>query len=155
MRVAVHAREAVRALAEDLAVVGALHHQARDLDRVQDVLDRRDRAGVVRAPVHARGVELHDAVLVRQAAQTDAGVLRVRLLHLHHGDRGVERRSAREQGRKGRLHAGKSVLAADHQRTARFLVLLRGPGDRRQRRRGAGSGGQTDQLAARERDGIH
>jgi hypothetical protein len=93
--VAVSARELVRVLADEQAVVGALEHQARDLARMQDVLEARHRARLVARAVHARRVELHHAVGIRQAAQAHAVVERIGLLDLDHLDHDVERVGAR------------------------------------------------------------
>ena len=69
----------------------ALHHGARDGDRVQVPHERRDRPDAMRRPVDDRGVQLDDAQDVRLAAAADARVRRIRLDDACAGLDGVER----------------------------------------------------------------
>jgi hypothetical protein len=114
--VAVGAGEVVGAAADDHAVVRPLHDEPRDLRGVEDVLDAGDRPGVVGAAVHHGRVELHHAVLVRQAAQPDARVVRVRLDDLDHVDRDVEGLRALLQARVVLPHPRQRVRAAHQDR---------------------------------------
>ncbi len=102
-------REALRALAHQHHVAGVQHDLARQSRDAADVAHAADRAGAARGAVHAAGVELDHALLVRQAAEADAVVVRVVLRardHRDHRSRAcrLRRRSActRARGRESR-----------------------------------------------------
>ena len=118
--------ESQGALADDQDVVGPLHDQPGHLGRVLDVPQRGHGPGRVGRPVHDRGVELDDAVLVRQPAVADRHVVRVVLDDVHAGDHGVEGIAARLEDLHG-LFRGPEAVAAGH-----------GPRPGRCRRRRAG-----------------
>ena len=88
---AVRGRELSRALADEEDAVGAVHDELRDLRGRLAALQRAHGAGFHRAAVHDARVELHDALLVRDAAVPDADVVRVELVHVDADDRGVQR----------------------------------------------------------------
>jgi hypothetical protein len=73
------AREMLRARAHQQVVVGVVEHRLRDARRRPHALERRDAARALQRPVHAAGVELHDAVGVRQPAVADVHLGRVEL----------------------------------------------------------------------------
>src|SRR5207248_1283556 len=64
-RHAVLERELFRALGHEQYVRALLHHEARELHRVPDVADRRDRPGARPVPVHDGGVELGIPLVVQ------------------------------------------------------------------------------------------
>ena len=73
------ASEAPGTRAHEHDVREPLHHGARDADRMEVPGERGDRTRGVARAIHDRGVELHLAEHVRQAAASDAPVLRVGL----------------------------------------------------------------------------
>jgi hypothetical protein len=77
-------------------------------------LNRGHRARAPLRTVHARGVELHDAVGVGQAAVADAGVGRVEFVEVDARDHGVEHVGALGHHLKGLLDGGQvaAVLVA-------------------------------------------
>ena len=83
-------REPLRVLPDDQVVIGVVHHLLRHERRRAHALDARHRAGALARAVHARGVELHDAFGVRQAAVADARVLGIELDDVDAGDERVE-----------------------------------------------------------------
>src|SRR5256885_645240 len=96
------AREARGAVADDEDVRGALHHRARDGDRMEVTLECCDRAGAMTGAVHDRRVELDLAEDVRFAASADARIGGVRLDDFGARFDRVERRTAAHQD----SHAG-------------------------------------------------
>ena len=100
------AREVLRALADEEMVVGRLHDGFGDERRRPDAFEARHAPGPFLGPVHAAGIELDDAVGVRQAAEPDARVGRVQFAEIDAGDQGVEHvRPAGHQGERLR-HTG-------------------------------------------------
>ena len=112
---------------------------------------------------------LNDAILVRQAAQADAHVVRVELDDVHAGNRRVQRIGARGDhvvrllDRAGVWMIGiEAVRGADHDRSARGAkhrwFAARGERDhgdsttrhRRERQAGGGDGAGTEEIAARD-----
>ena len=92
-RHAVLERELFRALGHEQYVRALLHHEARELHRVLDVADRRDRPGARPVPVHGGGVELGIPLVVQHRAT--AGVeLRIVLHDAHRGHHRIERGAA-------------------------------------------------------------
>ena len=71
--------EAGGAVAHQEFVRQPAHDLARDADRMQEALQRADRAGAQRAAVHHAGVEFHLAQQVRPAAAADGAHRGVRL----------------------------------------------------------------------------
>ena len=117
-------------------------------------------------PVHAAGVELHDAVGVRQAAVTHAVVERIELDDVDARDQRLEDVAARGHRGEGRLDAGlrPAILElvavgggrprpASHARCARRAPGIRrrvpGPGGEA----GRGGGGELDETATVEGSG--
>ena len=80
----------LRALADEQVVIGLVHHRLGHQRRGAHALEAGHAAGALLGPVHAAGVELHDAVGVGQAAVADAGLLGVELDDVHAGDHRVE-----------------------------------------------------------------
>src|SRR5215470_10515341 len=72
---AVRLRELERARSDDEGAVGLVHHEPRDFRGVLDPLQRADRAALSGPPVHDRGVELDDALLVRDPSVADGDVV--------------------------------------------------------------------------------
>ena len=95
-----------------------------------------DAAGALLRAVHAAGVELHDAVGVRQAAVADARLLGIELDDVDAGDQRVEHVLALRHHREGRLarrSAGRrsctvAVGRGDDDRLAGCCRHSRGPG---------------------------
>lgn len=87
---AVHFGESVGAVADEEAMVGALHDEAGDGGGVEDVAEGGDGAAGVGGAVHDGGVEFDDAVFVGDAAETDGVVGGVGLDNGDAGDGGVE-----------------------------------------------------------------
>ena len=108
---AVLQREPLGPLADQKDVVRVLEHEFRDLGRRLDPLERAHRPRALGGAVHARRVELHDAVGVRQPAIPHGVVVRVELLDLHALDRGVERVRALHQHVERLLHGAQAVGA--------------------------------------------
>ncbi len=86
--------ESQRAFADEKDVVRPLHDHAGDAGGVLDVLETPHGAGAAGEPVHDAGVQLDLALLVGQAAVSDAHVLGILLDDVHAGNDGVERLSA-------------------------------------------------------------
>ena len=107
------ARELQGALADEQAVVGALHHDPGDGRGVHDVAERGDRAAAVGRAVHHGGVELDDAFLVGDAAVADGVVVGVGLDDRDAFDRGVERVGAGLDQLHGLLDRAQAVGAGD------------------------------------------
>jgi hypothetical protein len=137
-------------------MIGLLHDELRDGRRGPHAFERRHAAGALLGAVHARGIELHDTLGVRQSAVADAGVLRIELENVDAGDQRVEHvRAARDHGEgpfDRRLRAAVLVTVAvggrDHDRLD-ALWRQHGGGLREQRpRRGGGytrgSGGSNE-----------
>jgi hypothetical protein len=116
------AREAIGAVADQQYVLGAVHHRARQTDRMRRRLRGSHCASRARAPVHDRGVEFGDAVGIQHRAAAGVEqreVLEVAHCRLDH----VERTRARLQSRPGcfgdtRQRRAKHRLALRRQRTA-------------------------------------
>ena len=107
------AREAGGAVAHQELVRQPPHDLARDADRMQETLQRADRAGAQRGAVHHAGVEFHLAQQVRPAAATDGAHRRVRLDQADAGLDRVERvRAFRQQPRRGR-HAERAFVVGE------------------------------------------
>ena len=86
------AREGLRARAHQQVVVGVVEHRLRHPRGRAHALERGDAAGALQRAVHAAGVELDDAVGVRQPAVADVHLRRVELDDVDAGD---QRRRAR------------------------------------------------------------
>ena len=87
-------------------MVGVAQDLLRHERRRADALDAGHGAGALLRPVHARGVELHDAVGVRQPAVADARVLGIELAQVDAGDQRVEDVLAFGDHAEGHLDAG-------------------------------------------------
>ncbi len=72
-------------------MIRVVHHRFGDERRSGDSLQRGDRACTARRTVHATGVQLDHAMLVRQPAQPHGLVIWVELLDVDTGDDRVER----------------------------------------------------------------
>src|SRR5438094_461884 len=117
-------REARRALTDEHDVRAALHHCARDADRMEVALKRGDRAGAMRRAIDDRRVELDLPEDVRPTATADARVRRVRLDHLRAGLDRVEGRAAAREDADPDRQPGRAIAARDddrngHQRPVR------------------------------------
>src|SRR5205814_8916545 len=64
---------------DEQMVIRFVGDELRDARGRADALDPRDGAGALLRPVHARRVELYDALRVWQAAPADAGLVRIEL----------------------------------------------------------------------------
>ena len=85
----------LRALADQEVVIGDIHHLLRDLGRRSDALDGGDPSRALPGTVHAAGIELDDAVGVRQTAPADAVSVGIELDDVDAGDERVEHVGAR------------------------------------------------------------
>ena len=72
-------------------VIGVLHDQSHNLARRLDPLERTDRSGTLGRTVHARCIELHHTLGVRQPAIAHGLIAGIELLDLHPFYPGVER----------------------------------------------------------------
>ncbi len=114
-------REFLGARADQKNVRRLLHHQARQVDRIRDVLDRSHRSRAQRAPVHNRRVKLgHSLPRVISALPRikQAGVF-------HHAKRGFYGVDARPAGRKNTI--ARLYRFSDHG-APRFDLLRRRSG---------------------------
>ena len=103
------AREALRVGADQQMVRRLVHHLPRDRGGRRDAFERGDAARPPPRPVHAAGVELDDAVGVRQAAVADARIARVELDDGDAGDERLEHVGARARAgrRRARRRSGR------------------------------------------------
>ena len=103
------AREILRALADEQMVIRFVGDELRDPRGRADALDPRDGAGALLRPVHARRVELYDALRVWQAAPADAGLVRIELDDGDARDQRVEDVGAAGHHRERLRHARDAV----------------------------------------------
>jgi hypothetical protein len=64
-------------------VVGVTHDIQGNERRPFDPLDRSNRTGATRRPMHERGIQLNHTVLVREAAVSNRGIARVLFYQVH------------------------------------------------------------------------
>jgi len=62
--------ELLRAFADQQDVFCAIHHQAREIDRISDVAHRGDGPSLAVLAVHDRGVELREPVMIEHRSAT-------------------------------------------------------------------------------------
>ena len=130
--------EALGALADQHHVAGVFDDRLGHLGHVLDVAHRADRAGTPRRPVHAAGVELDDALLVRQTPEADRIVFRIVLRAADHLDRGVERVAAAAEQVERTVEIRQAVTGR-HDDVARRTALDRRAGGRTGRHDPAGN----------------
>ena len=103
------AGEVLRALAHEQMMIGLVGDQLGDPRRRADALDPRDGAGAFPGAVHARRIELHDALGVRQTAPTDARLVWIELDDRDAGDERIEHVGAARHHLERLRHAGDAV----------------------------------------------
>ena len=64
-------------------MIRVIHHRLGHQRWRGDVFERRNRAGTFRWAVHDGGIELDDALFVRQSADADGLIVRIELLDIH------------------------------------------------------------------------
>src|SRR6266478_5667063 len=94
------------ALADDQMVVGLFQHGFRNFRGYSYAFDRRDGAGLLLRPMHARGIKLHDAVRVRQTTVANTIVERIFFNYVHTGNDRFEHVVATRNHRESLLYAG-------------------------------------------------
>src|SRR4029077_9314073 len=96
---------------------------------ILDVADATNRSRTPGWSVHAAGIEFDHALLVRQAAQSHAGIVRIVFRTLHHAKSCVKRVAAVLQKSVRVLDIVESVMSRHHNRPlvgpGRSSVLLR------------------------------
>ena len=115
-----HESELLCALAHQHHVTGMLHDGLRQQGNVLDVAHAGNGACHARWPMHAAGIELHHAVLVRKSAETDAVVVGIVLGpgdDLHHR---VERVAPAGQHRVAAIEVVVAIGGADDDRLLRW-----------------------------------
>ena len=113
------ARERLRVLADEQVMVGVLHHRLGHERRRLTPSSAPTRARPLRRAVHARRVELHDAVGVRQPAVSDARVLGIELDDVDARDQRVEDVGAGHHLLEGGLDAGLRAAVPESMAVAR------------------------------------
>ena len=156
---AVGGREAAGPCADEEDAVGLVHDEPGDLRRRLDAGQGRDGARAHRPAVHDGGVQLDDALLVRDAAVADSHVVRIELGDVDAGDGGVERVLPLDEGLACHLRGLEAVGGGDddeavpHGRRGRRRGL--GGEVSRQERGGSGERGRPEELAAGKRGVGH
>jgi hypothetical protein len=87
-------------------MIRVVHHLLRDERRRPHAFDARHRPGALARPVHARRVELDDAVGVRQPAVADARIFGIELDDVDARDQRIEDVLAFRHHAEGRLDTG-------------------------------------------------
>ena len=120
--------EPLRALTHQHHVASVGHNFFRHLRDIDNVPHRSNRAGTPRRPVHATGIEFNHTFFVGQAAEADAGVIRIILWTFNHLERRIERIPSSGEKRVGVVEISQAIVGGYNDGTftgGNSLILLR------------------------------
>ena len=141
-------------------MIGLIHHLLRDERRCAHAFDCRHASRALAWPVHAAGIELHDAVRIRQAAVADARLFGIELDDIDARDQCIEHVAPLRHHRKRLLDARHltavlelvAVCGGDHDG---LDALLHDHGGRLRKSGGRGGSGKAGSAGQHEFPASH